>query len=156
MDKFVDKNSLITALVKENYLPFNAKDSCLEILTANHFPERIKIALNSKDISFDIVITSDEGTFYWEFHEKQHRALSDSRLKRIYNAENNEVISVPRYFQRLVRDVWRFQNFDPYTIVWQDWFIENCYTYKPQLQSDLYEYSLQNCFSFSEFYNEFR
>ena len=150
LENSVSAQSLIAALEQDHYLPNAAKETCLEILT-NNCPPNIKIALNPNRISFDVVITLDKETFYWEFHEKQHRNLADPRNKQIYNAENDEVIIVPRYLQRLIRDVWRFQNFRPYTIVWQDWFVANCYTYKPQLQAGVHEFYLPDEFSFSEF-----
>jgi hypothetical protein len=57
-------------------------------------PPNIKVALNSKDTSFDAVITTDENIFYWEFHKNQHHNLTVSRNTRIYNAENNQSIVV--------------------------------------------------------------
>jgi hypothetical protein len=153
LNSFVDKQLLISALEQDKKLPIAAKKHCLEYLGNVDCPETIKVALNPNDISFDCVITTDENVFYWEFHENQHRKLTVSRNSRIYNAENDEVFFVPRYIQRLVRDVWRFQNFDFYTIVWQDWFISNCYEYEPELIKARNEHALEHQFNFSDFNN---
>lgn len=151
LDNYVNTQQLIVALENDQHLPDAPKQNCLAVL--NNCPAYLKVALHTNRISFDIVIISDEGNFYWEFHENQHRNLSVVRGSNVYNAETKEIITVPRYVQRLVRDVWRFQNFENYTIVWQDWFVANCYDYQPQLQPGLKEFSLPNKFSFSDFYN---
>ena len=151
LDNFVDKNLLIKALEKNQYLTQAAKKKCLDKLRDDACPTNIKVALNPASVSFDVVITSDDEIYYWEFHEDQHRKLSVTDYYYIYNAENDQPYSVPRYVQRLVRDVWRLQNFFPYTIIWKDWFLVNYDEYEPKLQLSFNEKVLKNKFSFESF-----
>lgn len=145
-DMPVCKDLLLSALKNDKLLSRNQRNTCIEEL--ENCPELLKVISNHK-ISFDIVVTEGESVYYFEYHENQHRQLKDNREKFLYNAENNNQITVPRCLQRLVRDVWRLQNFRPYTIVWKDWFEKN--TYKPQLQSELHEYGITDKFSFKDF-----
>lgn len=149
LNNCVETQLVIAALERDIYLPIAAKNRCLKHL--NECPARLKVASNPNRISFDIVIVSEKRTFYWEFQEDQHFRLTVGRDSKVYNAENNEEIIVPRYCQRLVRDVWRTQNFDSLTIVWQDWFVANCSEYRPKLQLGLHEFSVANKFSFKHF-----
>jgi hypothetical protein len=146
----VNKHALNLALIEDRFLPGDRKQHCSEVLI-NECLDNIKVATTSKRISCDVVIKCDEEIFYWEFHEKQHRELTDNRHKKIYNAEDKKAIDVPRCLQRLIRDVWRVQTLGNYTIVWQDWFITNCFEFSPSLQTGFHEFSLPNKFSFSNF-----
>lgn len=149
LNNSIDTQELIMNLKNDFLLPENAKERCLEIL--GNCPPYIRVANNPNNISFDFVITEDERVFYWEFHEKQHRNLTVNQDSYLYNAENNQRITVPRYLQRLIRDVWKVRYLKNYTIIWQDWFIQNCYNYQPELQLGFHEYFLPNKFSFGKF-----
>lgn len=146
---FVQKDELIAKLQADNLLPNQRRQNCLHFLA--DCPPQIKIATNPNFVSFDVVIELDEQIYYWEFHEQQHRNLAVGRLSPVYNAENNDVIHVPRYLQRLIRDVWRAKYFRPYSIVWFDWFAQNQHEYKPKLQEGLHEFYLPDQFSFRDF-----
>lgn len=150
LEKHVHTPSLLAALSKDEHLPPAKRENCHQCLLT--CPTNIKINHNPAYISFDIVITADGKTYYWEFHENQHRRLTVNRTSKIYNAKTGAAIIVPRYVQRLVRDIWRVQHFRPYTIVWKDWFEINQNTFKPKLQPDFQEYVQPAQFSFREFY----
>lgn len=149
--KFVHTPSLLAALEQDRHLPANKRETCQQIL--NECPKLLQVTQNRRYVSFDVVVTDDGRTYYWEFHEDQHRRLTVNRESKIYDAETGEAITVPRYVQRLVRDVWRLEHFRPYTIVWKDWFLANQNTFIPELLPGLYEYYLAEKFSFRNFYN---
>lgn len=151
LEEFVHRASLLDALAQDENLPNKRRKKCIEIL--NDCPQNLRVTHNPASISFDLVITTDEDTYYWEFHEDQHRKLKVGRDSCIFDAETGEAITVPRYVQRLVRDVWRLEHFRPYTIIWKDWFEANQNTYTPELQPGLCEKSLPEKFSFRNFYN---
>lgn len=85
--------------------------------------------------------------FYLEFHEEQHVKLTDDRPKEVYDA-SGKGYRVPRFVQRLIRDVWRIQEFPNYTIVWHDWFAKNRGMHVLWLADGFHEYHLQDAFSF--------
>ena len=149
LQKFVHTPSLLAALALAQYLPTNQRERCKEAL--KKCPTWLKVARKTTSISFDIVVIDKGQTYYWEFHEDQHRKLKDNREKKIYDADTDKEITVPRCVQRLVRDIWRIQYFRPYSIVWKDWF-ENQTSYQPQLQTGLREDVLPSKFSFLKFY----
>jgi hypothetical protein len=151
LEKFVKKQRLLDALVQDVYLPNIRKQRCIELLA--NCPPQLKVTSNPADISFDMVITTDKETYYWEFHEDQHRNWKCGRDSSIYDAATGEEITVPRYLQRLVRDVWRFEHFRPYTIIWKDWYEANQNTYIPELIEGFREETLPEKFSFRNFYN---
>ena len=150
MNLYVDKSKLLTALENTSILPTAAKRRCCEAL--QHCAPKIKVASSTLRVSFDIVVKHNDKFYYWEFHEDQHRSLKDSRSKIVFSPLD-ETTEVPRGLQRLVRDVWRFEHFQPYTIVWQDWFAQNQNEYKPSLDEGLHEYALPGKFSFKNFLN---
>lgn len=120
VDKFVSTQQLTDWLTTDTGLSDKKRLACLDLLKT--IPsESIRIALHPKEISFDVVAEAGEKVYYWEFHEKQHQNLSVDRQQHVYTPEGSRV-TVPRYFQRLVRDVWRALYFDRYTVVWQNWF----------------------------------
>jgi hypothetical protein len=84
-------------------------------------PEQVMVFLSLSQISCDVVIINEGKPHYIEFHERQHRTLSIDRPRTIYDM-SGESITVPRYVQRFLRDMWRAQNLRPFTIVWDDYF----------------------------------
>lgn len=84
-------------------------------------PEQVMVFLTPSQISCDVVIVDESKPHYIEFHERQHRTLSIDRPRTIYDI-SGEAITVPRYVQRFLRDMWRAQNLHPFTIVWDDYF----------------------------------
>ena len=93
-------------------------------LSDRSVPADIRVATDPSAITFDFaVIDNGKPLLLVEVHEKQHRNLSVSRLRMIYDV-NGWPISVPRFLQRTVRDIWRAKvaaiNSIPYLIVWFD------------------------------------
>jgi len=150
----INKGQLTKALQKDIYLAPNKRRECIDILSA--CPNELKAVVDPKSISFDIVITTTQQTYYWEYHENQHRSLNVTRPQAIYNSTSNTPIIVPRFFQRLLRDVWRALYFQPYTIVWKDWFDRHKSTYKPALQTEFNEFSQTDKFSFKRFIEDYK
>ncbi|PIR38565.1 MAG: hypothetical protein COV35_06490 [Alphaproteobacteria bacterium CG11_big_fil_rev_8_21_14_0_20_39_49] len=87
-------------------------------------PKEVKVALNTKQITCDVVIVSDNTPHYFEYNEKQHSRLTVNRPSKVYAADGTEII-VPRFIQRLVRDVWRTLYLKPYSVVWDDYFAQH-------------------------------
>jgi len=148
LQELVDTHALVTWLETERLLPDAKCKQCIHVLKG--CPAQIKIALKASQISFDIVVVRDQQAYYWEFHEEQHRRLTVSRTKKVF-ATDGRAIEVPRYVQRLVRDVWRTLHFRPYTIVWSDWFEENQLSYKATLGEGVQEFHKEGKFSFRRF-----
>lgn len=109
-------------------------------------PENIHVIKSMSSISVDFVLIDGKNIQYIEFHEKQHRNMSDNRPKEIYD-ENLEPIKVPRFVQRFLKDIWRFENLENYKIVWWDWFEKNT-NYKNMITEPNQEYYLEGKFSF--------
>ena len=148
LDYFVDTNRLIASLQADQLLPKQKRQRCIELLKA--CPAHLRIASSPSQISFDIVIEHNEKLYYWEFHEEQHRRLTVDRMQKVF-APDGTAYEIPRYLQRLIRDVWRVQYFRPYTIVWSDWFIHNQTSYKPHLGEGFQEFYKDGKFSFQAF-----
>ena len=150
MDQFLEVKKLILWLQKEQKLPVKKRTESLEIL--RKFPsEHLRVAFLPKEISFDIVLEKNQLFYYWEFQEKQHATLNIDRPKKVYTPDGEPVV-VPRFFQRLMRDLWRLSFFRPYTSVWKDWFesearIDECL----EIAEGYREYHLPGKFSFKGF-----
>lgn len=84
-------------------------------------PSELCVAVKQSQITCDIVMVGDGVPHYYEFHEKQHSRLSVNRPAKVYSI-GGEPITVPRYVQRLLRDIWRVKYLRPFTVVWADWF----------------------------------
>lgn len=147
-DWTLSKSCLKYALQNDVHLAPRKRKDCLDILA--NCPDEIKVIQDAKSISFDIIITAGELIYYWEYHEDQHRSLNVSRPQKIYDARSNTPIVVPRFFQRLLRDIWRGVHFEPYTIVWKDWFEAHQGKYTPSLQPGFKEYAFPEKFSFQK------
>ena len=150
INQFVDSKKLADWLKKDSYLPTKKRLLCLEII--KKLPsESIRVACLPSEISFDIVAKTDNEIYYWEFHEKQHADLSVDRPTYVYTPDGIEV-EVPRYFQRLVRDIWRVCYFSRFTVVWKNWFEKSESTNECfKLSKDFREFSLDEKFSFRRF-----
>ena len=120
INQFVDVSKVIGWLKKDSYLPNKKRVSCLK--TLDEFPsEFIRVARQPSEISFDVVAQVESKVYYWEYHEKQHASLSVSRTKHVYTPDGAPQ-EVPRYFQRLIRDIWRVCYFTRFTVIWKIWF----------------------------------
>jgi hypothetical protein len=150
LNKTVSSESLINNLKKDNKLPFKRKTNCINEL--EKLPHSLKVALSPTDISFDFVITNENGILFIEFHEIQHCKLKVSRPSNVFDEKDN-LFLIPRYLQRLIRDVWRIQNFKCFDVVWWDWYEENKLSYKLSFTNDFKEFYKINNFSFTNFVN---
>ena len=143
----VDSRQIVRWLKADQLLPCRQRQECIKRLL--DLPKRI-VVFGSRPISFDFVVQRENERYYWEFHEQQHFKLTDPRLRVVY-AEDGSKYPVPRYLQRLLRDVWRVNNFPDFTIVWHDWFAENCDSYVPALGPGFQEHHRPGAFSFRTF-----
>ena len=144
----VDSRQLVRWLEADRLLPARRREQCIKHLLT--LPEQIAVALSSNRISFDFVVEQGEERYYWEFHEQQHLKLTVARLELIYALDGSEY-RVPRYLQRLLRDVWRVECFRDLTIVWHDWFERNKNSYVPAITRGFHEYHRPGTFSFRAF-----
>lgn len=147
INNYLYTKHIITCLEHDKYLG-KRKTEGIEILKT--LPDKLKISQNSRNISFDIVIVNNNMEFYYEFHEKQHYSLKSKICSPIYDDKNNEY-RIPRYLQRLLRDIWRVQYFPSLKIIWWDYFNE--YGYKMELTNKFEEFYLKDKFSFTELLN---
>ena len=147
-NNLIETEIIINKLKTDLKLPNKRKERCIDIL--KNLPDKLKIAISSKDLTFDFVIFFDENVYFIEFHENQHRQLKVSRKSYIYDIDDN-VYFIPRYLQRLLRDVWRFKFCRPFIIVWFDWFEFNKGKFKLELKDGIHEYFIKDEFSFSSF-----
>jgi hypothetical protein len=144
----VGSQQLVRWLEADRLLPAHRREQCIERL--RDLPEQIVITLRSHRISFDFVVERGQERYYWEFHEQQHLKLADDRPQAVYAADGS-MFRVPRYLQRLLRDVWRVKYFPNLTIVWHDWFAENRDSYVPVICRGFQEYHRPGMFSFRAF-----
>ncbi len=151
LDLLVDTGRLIRGLQRDTKLPAARRQRCIDIL--KNCPPQIKVASDPARVSFDVVVAADGVPYYWEFHEEQHRRLTVDRPKKIF-APDGAPVEVPRFLQRLVRDVWRAQHFRPYTIVWSDWFARLSPPYQTGLEPGFREFHLAGAFAFQGLLDE--
>ena len=125
----VPKRALIDALVCCTHLPHLKRSRCVLTLRHDRVPQDIRIATDVESVTFDFAIIDSSGVpFLFEVHEKQHRTLAVSRDSLVYGSNGWPVV-VPRFLQRLIRDVWRLRacasaSID-FAILWFDWMARN-------------------------------
>ena len=146
-DSSVKISPIIDSLRNDNYLPKKRKQSCIDVLRQIRLNyEKVLVFESENKISFDFTIKTDNDLFFFEFHEDQHKKLKVNRQSKIYDFQGNEIF-VPRYLQRLLKDIWRWQNLNNYKIIWADWF--NSSTNELLLlDKGRIEYGLHNTFQF--------
>ncbi|MEK0337316.1 MAG: hypothetical protein QQN41_07775 [Nitrosopumilus sp.] len=142
---------LLRKIEKSKFISNLKKNRCVEELKL--LPNEIKVVRNIKEISVDFVIEFQNTVYFVEFNENQHRIDSNKRCNKIYDL-NNKPINIPRYLQRLLRDIWRWQYLKNYTIVWLDWFAVNKTTDIDYLNRENTEYALENKFTISGLLSE--
>jgi hypothetical protein len=81
LHKYVQTQQLLAAIDRDDRLPARQRDQCRAILA--DCPPELQVAHDPSRISFDVVITADDGTYYWEYHEDQHRRLTVTRPRHI-------------------------------------------------------------------------
>lgn len=144
IDGLLNRDEIIDLLEKDLLLPSKKISTCIDEL--KKLPNEIRIAEKIANISVDYVITSKQEIFFIEFHEKQHRSLSVDRLTPIFSKDLSE-FRIPRFLQRLLRDIWRLKNLSNYKIIWWDWFEENPNAKIDFLSKGKSEFYLPNKFS---------
>jgi len=139
-------NSLITEL--ESYVKITDKkrERCIQELSK--IPEELRVFENTRNISVDFTLEESNELKFIEFHERQHRIDSNKRNSIIYTIDQQQII-IPRYLQRLIRDAWRWENLDNFTIIWWDWF-EKKQTEMKRIEEGKHEFSLETKFRISE------
>ncbi|RLB65373.1 MAG: hypothetical protein DRH08_08070 [Deltaproteobacteria bacterium] len=144
----VSRDQLARCLENDSHLPVNARQRSLEALQS--CPADIFVMGEHGNISVDMVIVDSNGPTFIEFHEKQHRRLSDNRPRMVYDQQGRGC-EVPRALQRLVRDVWRCLYLKPYSVVWWDWFETHGQHFELQEGNDYFEFALDGRFNFKDF-----
>jgi hypothetical protein len=115
----LDIATVILALQNDNKLPFNKKLIIMDALSK--LPKQINVARNISSVSVDFVIVNNMKIQYVELHERQHCELTVNRAVPVFDCDNNR-FEIPRFAQRILKDIWRWQNLPNYKIVWWDWF----------------------------------
>lgn len=136
----------IAKRIKVNpHLSDNKKIKCLRELI--QLPPEIKVVTSISNITVDFTIIMRNTKHYIEFHEGQHYKLSVSRPSNLYTIDN-KLMKVPRFLQRLLRDIWRFKYLPNYKVVWHDWFELN--KGADIFNSKTKEFALPGCFRISD------
>lgn len=150
---FIDIRKIEKLLQEDNSLPIQKKNSVLAIINQLH--DIMRVAENNNLVSVDfLIIDKNNKKHYIEFHELQHRGLKVNRLRPIYDKDYNR-IDIPRFVQRFLKDVWRFENLPNYKIIWFDWFSANLhYNTHDLLNSDKNEFAKEGQFSFTKLYKK--
>jgi hypothetical protein len=148
LDALVETSEVLRWLERDTSLAAGKRAACLSILSAA--PAQLKVALKAERISCDIVVVHDGRPFFWEFHEEQHRSLNVSRPGAVYAVDGTPYL-VPRFVQRLIRDIWRALYLRPYTIVWSDWFAKQGQPFQPLLRDGFHELASAGRFTFQRF-----
>ncbi|WP_417371461.1 hypothetical protein [Gelidibacter japonicus] len=130
---------------KNSELSLQKKANCIRELI--QLPKEVKVITSIRQITVDFTIISESKTQHIEFHESQHFTLNVPRASNLYSLDD-EVIKVPRYLQRLLRDIWRLKYIPNYQIVWHDWFETNKNV--DIFKSNLNEFALPNKFKISD------
>lgn len=148
LNSVVDTKKLIDWLKEDVLLPSSKNRQCIEWL--KRCPAELRVATSARRVSFDVVLVQDGKPHYWEFHEQQHRRMTVNRPAMVFTPDGSP-LCVPRYVQRLVRDVWRTLFFRPYNVVWWDYFADNFDIFGFPLGIGFREYINPGNFSFGEF-----
>jgi hypothetical protein len=148
LDHLIETSKLIAWLEADRCLAQAKRQKCIDQVKG--LPAQIRIATDVSRVSFDVVVQQAGHTFYWEFHEEQHRDLTVNRLQLIYGPDGHEY-RVPRFLQRPIRDVWRIKTFPNVSVVWHDWFEGQGSSYTPAMIHGFREYHLESNFSFKAF-----
>ncbi len=151
-DKPLKIDILIKKIDRGEFISNLKKNRCIGELKL--LPNEIKVVRNINEISVDFGIEYQNSVYFIEFNENQHRIDSNMRCKTIYDLYNNP-INVPRYLQRLLRDIWRWQFLERYTIVWLDWFTVNKSKVIKYLNLKNMEYALKDKFTISDLVEEY-
>ena len=136
--------SIAKKIQKNQHISIPKKVKCIKELL--QLPETIRVVNSITNITVDFTLIDKSEIHFIEFHEKQHIIDSNKRPSNIYTVDG-DIIKVPRYLQRLLRDIWRLKYLHNYKIVWYDWFAAN--------KTDIFntnknEFALQGHFKISD------
>lgn len=153
LNPFIDIRKIEKLLEKDSFLSNKKKISVLKIISK--LPDSLRVAESNNKISVDfLIIDKNKRKQYFEFHEKQHRGLTGSRLRPIYDKEFNR-FDIPRFVQRFLKDTWRYENLPNFKIVWFDWFAANPnYNTLDLIKSDKNEFANEGKFTFSKLFEK--
>lgn len=149
----VNREALVSWLKADRCLPAVRRQRCIDAL--QDLPMELVVALDPARISVDIAILVGSEEYFIEFHEEQHAKLTVDRPRSVFDASGRQY-RVPRFVQRLVRDVLRVQNLRNYAVVWHDWYEDNGIEAFEPLARGYREYALPGTVSFSRFCREER
>ena len=119
IDKLIDTTQLKLAIDRNLQIKSHKKIDLISSLDT--LPRKVRVAKSIKEVSVDFVIEENCNITFIEFHEKQHYRLSDKLLRLIFSVDY-ERLEIPRFLQRLIKDVWRWQYLPNFKIVWHNWF----------------------------------
>lgn len=143
LDKKINVRNIEQKVLKSDQISIKKKQSVLESLAT--LPEEVLVAKKISDVSVDFVfIDKNDEIIFIEFHEKQHRNLSVSRATPIFDEFGNRH-EIPRYSQRLLKDIWRVENLTNFKIIWWDWFDLN-----PNITLEKITKNLENEFNINQ------
>lgn len=148
LNKELDISNLISLINKDFFLPKNKKRVLISVL--NELPSKILIVQDLRKITVDFVFDTDNGLFFFELHENQHKKLTGTRASFIYLPDDVKYV-VPRFVQRFLRDIWRVQRLPNYNIVWDDWLYLNKTKMDFSFKDKFHEMHLPGSFSFANF-----
>lgn len=150
INHLLNRDEIIDMLEKDTLLPSKRRTRCIEEL--NNLPLTLLIAKRIEDITIDFVIKNENVISYIEFHESQHSKLSVGKSSPIFS-DSSEEYRIPRFLQRLLRDIWRWKYLDNFKIVWWEWFEENNDYKMDFFTKGKSEYYLKDKFSFINLVN---
>ena len=108
----IETCKIIDWLKDANGVGAKAKEKCLSALA--QCPDQVRVALEPSQISFDVTAVDENGQpYFFEFHEEQHTNMTVDRPAVIYDIQGAPV-TVPRFLQRLYRDLWRLTYVRPF------------------------------------------
>jgi hypothetical protein len=108
----IETHKVVDWLKDANGVGAKAKEKCLSALA--QCPDQVRVALEPSQISFDVTAVDENGQpYFFEFHEEQHTKMTVDRPAVIYDIQGAPV-TVPRFLQRLYRDLWRLTYVRPF------------------------------------------
>ncbi|HRY34110.1 MAG TPA: hypothetical protein P5531_14185 [Bacteroidales bacterium] len=152
IDSTIEVEPIIKGLKFDKFLPNKRKQICIDTLTNLHL-EKVSAFESINNISIDFTIKANGINYFFELHEDQHKNLSVSRATKIFDLQGNMIL-IPRYLVRLLKDIWRWNNLTNYQIVWADWFEKHSNKLMNILEPGRHEYGLKNSFLFKNMNHE--
>ena len=86
------------------------------LIELEKLPAEVKVWKKGFKISCDVTLVKNGLPEFYEFHEEQHWRLPGNRKSKIYDLNGN-ILIVPRFLQRYLRDCWRLKKLEPMHII---------------------------------------